>query len=131
MYNIDSSILRRAGQAYNYFFLLGCSDVVVLDELSSIHENYLLDQCTATMMNGKRVRYSSLSHRKYEEYCNNVLRNEYNSSTTDKNAIEFLKQHFNLDVYRENIIDIRVGGLGVAVVIQVDENIFAILELFV
>ena len=128
-YNIDSSILRSAGQAYNYFFLLGCSNVFV-NELNSIHEKYLLDQCTATMINGKQVRYSSLEPSKYEEYRDNILFNEYNSSTTNKNAITFLKQHFNLDVYRESIIDIRVGGRGVAVVLYVDENIFAILELF-
>ena len=104
LFTQDSSILRNAGQGWNFFHLLGCNSV-------NVHGANLNTQGTVTgqLPNHKYLRYTAFLESDLP-YINEKLSECYNSSTRAENGIVAAALHFKLDLSIDSIVDVRCGG---------------------
>ena len=134
MFYLNNSLLRNVGQAWNFFALLGCSNMTISDELiggknfEGLYNDDTIvkvNSLSGVLPNGKRIRYMELgtSNDNYTlSKSMNEFRHLYNSTTRYENVIAFLKLHFALEIEYNDIIDIRCGDAGCAVTLKIDDR---------
>ena len=113
MFTLQDSILGNIGWAWNFFGMMCCKNMRVIDSslLGELPDGIFL---------------------KYTEYklSKSYLDTHYNSTSFRENAVKAIKYHLNLDIELENIYDFKCGNNGmVVIIIDINQNIEVSLEL--
>ena len=96
-------LVSRAGQAYNFFNLLVCTNIKVL-----ANKNGHLS-VVGKLGNGATIRYSEVNSG-YLDEIQEYLTSEWNSSAINAHMKTAIAMHFNLDIEKDSILFNRIGG---------------------
>ena len=96
-------LVSRAGQAYNFFNLLVCTNIKVLENKNG-HLSVV-----GKLGNGATIRYSEVNSG-YLDEIQEYLTSEWNSSTVNAHMKTAIAMHFNLDIEKDSILFNRIGG---------------------